>query len=50
MNAPEPPHSVELICAECGERIAVADVVELIRALHLKNECEAVSSLLSAQD
>lgn len=50
---PAPSHEwmgpLELICRECGERIAVQDPAELIRALHLVNEC-SVRALLSTQD
>lgn len=49
---PEPdtrPRAVELICAECGEFVRVADPAVLIRALHLLNEC-SVRTILTQQD
>ncbi len=39
---------VELLCVECGEMVKVNDVVALIRALHLLNEC-TTRSLLAPQ-
>lgn len=38
--------AVEIICVECGETIRVADPAEVIRALHLVNECSLASLLM----
>lgn len=44
----EQPEPVELICVECGELVQVKDPAQLIRALHLLNEC-STRSLLAPQ-
>jgi hypothetical protein len=49
MSQPQPqPSPVTVLCPECGSLIEVQDVANLIRALHLKNEC-SISGLLATQ-
>lgn len=44
------PAPLTILCEECGEIVEVKVPAEVVRALHLTNECPAVSGLFSATD
>lgn len=45
---PDGSTQVRILCPECGDIVEVQDVAEIVRALHLTNEC-SVRTLITPQ-